>query len=70
MQMATLKLALHLTPSRTEGPMNTGVYIFDYATAGPDYPNGVNNYWFIPQGAQYAKTSYDKKNYIKMTSSQ
>ena len=29
--------------------MNTGVYIFDYATAGPDYPSGVNNYWFIPQ---------------------
>ena len=45
--------------------MNTGVYIFDYATAGPDYPSGVNNYWFIQQGAQYAKASYDKKNYIK-----
>ena len=45
--------------------MNTGVYIFDYATAGPDYPSGVNNYWFIPQGAQYAKASYDKKKYIK-----
>ena len=42
--------------------MNTGVYIFDYATAGADYPSGVNNYWFIPQGAQYAKTSYDKKS--------
>lgn len=50
--------------------MNTGVYIFDYATAGPDYPSGVNNYWFIQQGAQYAKASYDKKNYIKGTSSQ
>ena len=50
--------------------MNTGVYIFDYATAGPDYPSGVNNYWFILQGAQYAKASYDKKKYIKGTSSQ
>ena len=32
MQMATLKLALHLTPSERK-IMNTGVYIFDYATA-------------------------------------
>ncbi|EEL79802.1 Peptidase Vpr; Serine peptidase; MEROPS family S08A [Bacillus cereus AH1271] len=56
-----------ITPEsfKVEGPMNTGVYIFDYATAGPDYPSGVNNYWFIPQGAQYAKASYDKKELYK-----
>jgi subtilisin family serine protease len=41
--------------------LDSNLFIFDNATASEAYPQGIKNYKFIKEGAEYAVPTYDKE---------
>ena len=44
--------------------LDTNVFAFNNATASEAYPQGIKNYKFIKEGAEYAVPTYDKEKLL------